>query len=110
MQDIYYGAGDTRTIQHTDANELRGEQQGILQLIVANANLASILRDGLCHEIVMWYVHHLMDAAKAEVKHMTSIPLLPPQSYEIYDAKTKTEKAAHEIYQGKISCAVCHVG
>jgi hypothetical protein len=112
MQNIYDEVGDTRSIQHKDVQELRNEQAGFQQLLVNNDNLIPIIRDGLCHEIVMWYVHHLTDASKAEVKHMTSIPLLPPRSYEVYDGQAKSEpvKAALDMYQGKISCAVCHVG
>ena len=31
----------------------------------AKAELARMHRDGHCHEIVMWYVHHLPESMKA---------------------------------------------
>jgi len=67
-----------------------------------------MIRDGLCHELVMMYVHHLTESARGELKSGTFVlPRLPvgemhhPQNGNV---------GAHDEYSKRVSCTICHVG
>merc|ERR1719263_2295955 len=74
LQGVYAEAEDTRSIAHKDVKSLREEQRQQKALVAARPDLYDIVRDGVCHEAVMWYVHHTSDAAKAEVRELITPP------------------------------------
>jgi hypothetical protein len=41
--------------------------------------LTQVYRDGLCHQSVMWFVHHLSAADQAEVSVNTAGTAIPPK-------------------------------
>jgi len=104
LQQVYTEASDTRSLAHHSTEELEVEQDAVMQMVQQRPEVMAMVRDGLCHETVMWYVHHLPEATKEEVKQLISLPLLP----ETYHHNS-TQAEAHERYQSQVSCAVCHV-
>merc|ERR1711918_67665 len=84
--------------------ELEVEQDAVMQMVQERPEVMAMVRDGLCHETVMWYVHHLPEATKEEVKRLISLPLLPETYHQ-----NLTQAEAQERYQSQVSCAVCHV-
>eukprot|EP00933_Yihiella_yeosuensis_P050950 TRINITY_DN4875_c1_g2_i2.p1 TRINITY_DN4875_c1_g2~~TRINITY_DN4875_c1_g2_i2.p1 ORF type:complete len:556 (-),score=148.98 TRINITY_DN4875_c1_g2_i2:400-2067(-) len=65
-----------------------------------------VQRDALCHEAVMWFVHHLTEPAQAEfAKNDHPLPLLPTRSHS-----KKGEDPATKLYASKVTCQACHVG
>ena len=113
MQEVYDKAADRRALPYQDGEALaaaHSEQRGGLR----QATLPFV-RDGLCKETVMMYIHHLADSARRELKAGGFVlPLLPER--ELYDTPTDSELSScplarkmHADYVAKASCAICHV-
>jgi len=111
LEAVYAAAGDTRRMAHASAQRLEAEQRGHAALHAARHRAAEVSRDGACHEMVMWYVHHLSQSAREEIKAMLELPLLP----EVHhmpphgDSADATDHKVHERYMDQVSCAICHV-
>jgi len=109
LQKVYSAAKDTRNLAHHTSAELEAEQAAVLQFVASHPELATMVRDGVCHEAVMWYVHHLSEPIQHEVKQFVVLPRLP----EAYHAKpqltSQTAEEGYKRYASQVSCAVCHV-
>jgi len=109
LQQVYSSNSDTRSLQHITQSDLEAEQTAVQTLAESRPEVAEMVRDGICHETVMWYVHHLAEATKTEVKDLIVLPLLPNRYHE----KPATAQAevvdGHKRYTSQVSCAVCHV-
>lgn len=113
LDSVYQVASDTRRMAHSSLDALLEEQQK-MKAVSATASQAvqEKLRDGLCHELVMWYVHHLSADAREEIKDHIVLPLLPEvQHKEVQPAADAhaDEKALHARYNEQVSCAICHL-
>jgi hypothetical protein len=110
FQKVYTSASDTRALKHHTTAELEDEQAAVEELMRTHPSVAGMVRDGVCHETVMWYVHHLADSTKQELKPLIVLPLLP-EVYHKTPAKPVAPKiqAGHKRYTSQVSCAVCHV-
>jgi len=68
------------------------------------------VRDAHCHEVVMWFVHHLTTEEQAKVMQTVVLPMLPV----IDHTEGKGKRAAHDhagrFYDEKVTCQNCHVG
>merc|ERR1712070_454155 len=73
----------------------------------ATPELARMHRDGHCHEAVMWYVHHLPESVKAELKDKVDLPLLSNFRHNVLDNKPHAVRL-QRAYEEKVSCASCH--
>lgn len=109
LQAVYDSAKDTRSIAHATIGALRAEQRGQAKTVEGRPDLLPLVRDGVCHEAVMWFVHHTSDAAKAELRHLIELPLLPVARHEERPAHDEHGVAAHDRYTQSVSCAICHV-
>eukprot|EP00948_MAST-09A_sp_MAST-9A-sp1_P001166 g1166.t1 len=80
--------------------------------------LHDVVRDGHCHEAVMWYVHHLTADVKAALSELPfTLPLL---SFKHHGAATDGHchpknrqrrlvwEEACKVYEEKVTCASCH--
>jgi len=101
LNRIYKEAGDTRIMAHASLAELQVEQAWRSKL---SSELAKKAQDGLCHELVMWFVHHLSAPAREEVKKQVVLPLLPDVQHT-----SSGEHKVHQRYNEQVSCAICHV-
>eukprot|EP00933_Yihiella_yeosuensis_P007566 TRINITY_DN112655_c0_g1_i1.p1 TRINITY_DN112655_c0_g1~~TRINITY_DN112655_c0_g1_i1.p1 ORF type:complete len:506 (+),score=108.26 TRINITY_DN112655_c0_g1_i1:67-1584(+) len=104
---VYEKVDDTRRMAHRSLEDLKAEHQHHHQL--KDSQLLSKARDGACHEAVMWYVHHLTEEARDEVKKHILLPLLPDVQHEEPKEDSAKKDLVHKRYKEQISCAVCHV-
>jgi len=101
LESVYSEAKDTRSMAHSSEAALVEEQKMHLELEGAELNKA---RDGVCHELVMWYVHHLSEDARQLVKSQVVLPLLPTARHE-----ASGNEQVDLRYDQQVSCGVCHV-
>jgi len=109
LDAVYRDASDTRRMAHSSAAELQRHQAWHAEMDVARPVLARKARDGACHELVMWYIHHLSASAREEIKERLVLPLLPAQQHDAPESDDATETQVHERYTEQVSCAICHV-
>lgn len=111
LHGVYHEANDTRRMAHASLAELDAEHANHRSLATEEPWLAAKLRDGACHEAVMWYVHHLSSDARAELRDAAlTLPLLPEALHEAPSAPHhEREQRAHGRYTQQVSCAICHV-
>jgi len=109
LNAVYRGASDTRRMAHDSSAELQRHQAWHSKMDATRPELARKVRDGACHELVMWYIHHLSASARAEVKERLVLPLLPAHQHDAPDSDDATEVQVHERYSEQVSCAICHV-
>lgn len=110
LQSVYHGVKDTRSMAHSSTEEHHADMAAQLEAAKARPELADTVRDGVCHESVMWYVHHMSEATREEVKQLITLPLLPEVEHKV--APHVTDQVAtkvHDRYKASVSCAVCHV-
>eukprot|EP00928_Gymnodinium_smaydae_P055628 TRINITY_DN3912_c0_g1_i1.p1 TRINITY_DN3912_c0_g1~~TRINITY_DN3912_c0_g1_i1.p1 ORF type:complete len:532 (-),score=66.51 TRINITY_DN3912_c0_g1_i1:289-1812(-) len=111
LQELY--KGDRRSLPYNSASELSEAHQERVLRGRARPDLVNKMRDGLCHELVLMYMHHLSEAARIEIRtgHF-QLPLLPEgdlHASPAAEAADDHDKAAHADYSSKVSCAICHV-
>merc|ERR1719198_2492133 len=92
---------------HNTMESLEGEQLRVEA--IKSAGALRKFRDGACHELVMWYIHHLSESAREEVKERVVLPLLPAHQHDAPNSDDVTEAQVHERYSEQVSCAICHV-
>jgi hypothetical protein len=110
LNHIYRDANDTRLLAHSSLEELMTEQKRIKSMTVERPELARKLQDGICHELVMWYIHHLSADAREAVKDRLVLPLLPEIEHAPPHVNAhETHHEAHRRYKAQVSCAICHV-
>merc|ERR1712187_900621 len=80
LDEVYQRSGDTRVMSHSSLESLEDEQQR--NVAITDPALLAKVRDGACHEMVMWYIHHLSDSARNEIKSELVLPLLPEAKHE----------------------------
>jgi len=112
---FYQKVKDPRAQIATSHEALRSEWAEVdSNLVNADAPLPAIVRDGLCHEAVLRFVHHLTEPTrKALVADSAfSLPLLPPHVHSAPEPKRATEasQAVFKNYENKLSCQQCHSG
>jgi len=107
LDAVYKSAEDTRRMAHDSAESLEGEQAKLAA--IQSPRLLTKARDGACHEMVMWYIHHLSENAREEIKERLILPLLPEMQHEAEPASTAEQTEVHRRYTQQASCAVCHV-
>jgi len=110
LDAIYDDSKDTRRMAHRSLMELVSAHAKNEKMIHERPDLVPKTRDGLCHEAVMWYIHHLTADARQDIKQRLLLPLLPlvqhPEPDVVADA---TSKDTHKRYTDQVSCAICHV-
>jgi hypothetical protein len=115
LQSIYEGCNDPRSLDSTmpagtTAQHLEDRYMAEKELIAAAADLEGMMRDGKCHETVMWFIHHLSTEAQLEVAGMVSLPLLPNLRHAMNGHGMSTASGAIENgYIQAIRCIDCHI-
>jgi len=109
LQGMY--DGDRRSLPYKSNAHLADVHSKQLSWAENRPHLTEMLRDGLCHELVMMYMHHLSASARKEIKAAAlALPLLPLGGLHAPPAaRDETTEAAHASYTGQTSCAICHV-
>ena len=109
LQQIYGGAEDPRSLKHHDNVDLVQRFQEESRLLADAPHMEPMLRDGKCHEIVMWFVHHLSRESQQEVSEMISLPFLPRERHHIATLASGAEQQLGQQYQQAIQCTDCHL-
>jgi hypothetical protein len=112
LQRIYKEAQDNRKLRYSSLPELDGAQREQRAAAGSSPHLVSMMRDGLCHELVMMYVHHLSVGARSEISAQDfMLPLLPERDLHPapHAAAEQTDHAHHAMYKDRATCAICHV-
>lgn len=109
LQKVYNRSSDGRNMKHHSSDQLEAEQAAVQSLADSHPEIADMVQDGVCHETVMWYVHHLSEATKAEVREIIVLPLLPETFHEKPSAVSVASLEGHGRYTSQVSCAICHV-
>jgi len=109
FNEVYAKVSDTRGIKHRTTTDLEKEQAAVQGLVKSNPDMFNMVRDGVCHETVMWYVHHLSEGTKHEVQQLVVLPLLPEMYHSKPTFATPAVKEGHARYTNQVSCAICHV-
>jgi hypothetical protein len=65
------------------------------------------VRDGHCHEVVMWFVHHLTKEAKGTAMLKLTLPMLPVADHTT--GSRDIQDVAGKFYDKKVTCQNCHV-
>eukprot|EP00406_Dinophysis_acuminata_P009058 CAMPEP_0179216570 /NCGR_PEP_ID=MMETSP0797-20121207/3449_1 /TAXON_ID=47934 /ORGANISM="Dinophysis acuminata, Strain DAEP01" /LENGTH=560 /DNA_ID=CAMNT_0020922737 /DNA_START=1 /DNA_END=1680 /DNA_ORIENTATION=+ len=109
LQAIY--EKDRRSLPYESHKHLRGHHEEQLARARVRPDLLQKMRDGLCNELVMMYMHHLSAPARAEVRSGALVlPLLPERDlHPAPEAGDPHAEAAHRDYAAKTSCAICHI-
>jgi hypothetical protein len=107
-----YPADDRRSLPYATASSLLDTHSRQLAEAVLRPDLIHVMRDGLCHEIVMMYAHHLSEAMRDGLRALGSLklPLLP--EHELHPAPEAGDALDNSTYSGyfdKAGCLVCHV-
>jgi len=111
LQSTYSG-GDRRFLPYDSAESLLDAQSRQSAQASSRPDLMHMLRDGLCHETVMMYAHHLSQGMRNKLKSLESLvlPLLP--EHELHPVPEAGDEIANVTYGGyfdKAGCLVCHV-
>lgn len=109
---VYALHNDNRQRSYESLKDQRDEWQRLNKHVDARPELHIMQRDGLCHEAVMWFVHHLSYEHRRELSKMLVLPLLPTELHEEKPlALTDLPRAeVHRDYRSKVSCQQCHTG
>merc|ERR1711981_357378 len=80
-------------------------------LVSGDEKLSGIHRDGLCHQAVMWFTHHLPESTQTELTStglvLPQLPVADHSNAVATDAKTKQVLSD---YTTAMTCQKCHVG
>jgi len=110
LDKVYQKAKDTRRMAHSTTENLERAHAHHSTLEKDRPDLVRKMNDGLCHEAVMWYIHHLSERVQEEIKDRLVLPLLPEvqhgQPSPMADDHTH---GVHARYESQVSCAICHV-
>jgi len=110
LNDIYANNMDPRRImhdKHTDLEARFAKEEGLL---LDAPELEHMVRDGKCHEVVMWFIHHLSLESQREVAELVAMPYLPRLRHAAMAAHTTpAHKEIDAMYQDEISCTDCHL-
>jgi hypothetical protein len=98
-----YAKVDGRSAKHKTVAELEAHWA------VAPAHDIRV-RDAHCHEVVMWFVHHLTLEEQARVMKTNVLPMLPTADHSVGKGKRSVGDAAGKFYDDSVTCQQCHVG
>jgi hypothetical protein len=126
FDDIYHEVKDRRRLSKSrNLEEISAEWEELNSAVEGSEwgeKAHEILRDGHCHEAVMWYVHHLSQDIKNALGQGESkvvLPLLSESDHHNQDSGSCSEARKYldptgaiamacEANQDKVSCASCH--
>merc|ERR550532_2227481 len=110
LDDIYSGSSDRRSMLRSSLEEHQAHWAEMNRLAAANPHMQEMLRDGHCHEVVMWLVHHISAPEQQTDFSKRWIPTLATRKHECSGFLTDDEKALCAHYEDTYSCSNCHSG
>lgn len=100
------GKPDGRKERHASAAALESHWMKLLES--TSESMLPVLRDGLCHDVVMRFAHHTTEASRAQLTANPKfvLPALPSKKHQ-HDGRVETV-AAFEEYEAMSGCQACH--
>jgi len=131
LDAIFHSAGDNRRLRLADNAAYEEAWAAETALVARYPGLHDTLRDGRCHEAIMWFTHHVPSAVQAELKEAgLTLPRLPapapagggdaataraafgPRSraglLRAAGAPRAAVDAAYDAYASAVTCSACH--
>eukprot|EP00756_Hemistasia_phaeocysticola_P017918 Hpha_TRINITY_DN15562_c1_g5::TRINITY_DN15562_c1_g5_i1::g.103816::m.103816 len=114
FQQLYDSTKDNRRYRFAGEAELITEYAQQARMVATAPALAPVLRDSMCRESVMWYVHHLRAEEKRELHASSSfvLPTLPETEMRpepaLVQASPAEAKAVYQSYNDSLQCSTCH--
>ncbi len=108
LDDVYRPKSDGRRMTIGSAQELVQQHDRYQEIAQQNPTVIPMLRDGLCHESVMWYVHHLTELARKKVSIV--LPALPvSKKHSLHTVNpSNLEHEVAKVYDEQLTCQACH--
>lgn len=109
LQHVY--ENDRRSLRHPSLEALASAQVAQRLLVETLPKLWPMIRDGLCHEIVMIYAHHVAASTRSALAtEGLVLPLLPESGmHSAPKNSTDMSTTAYQTYVDQVSCVTCHV-
>jgi len=103
---IYNSSQDNRRERHSSVQALTRHWDDLLS--ETRADTLGVLRDALCHDVVMRFVHHTTEQTRLYLSKHTNLvlPTLPTNRH-LYNGDVTTANAYHE-YIAASGCQACH--
>jgi len=119
LLEVYEETQDNRRQTYGSEDEMQADYTRLNGLVAdREPELHDVLRDGLCHRAVMWFVHHLpVEKQLALAANGITIPLLPLSDHTAKSnpgralaVEDVAAQAVHETYEKLTTCQGCHIG
>jgi len=109
LQQVY--EGDNRKLPYDSTESLVNAHRQQAATSASRPDLRAMIRDGVCQETVMMYIHHLSAPVRDSLKALPTfvLPLLPERELHAKPAQDELATQAHGAYVAQATCAVCHV-
>ncbi|EDQ88872.1 uncharacterized protein MONBRDRAFT_26022 [Monosiga brevicollis MX1] len=105
LQSLYEDRNDPRRWAITDDLELQQARE--VEVAATSAASHDVVRDGLCHRVVMQYVHHVPTLRLAQLDALP-LPRLPVRELAPSVLAAATPEA-HEVLHNTTQCFKCHL-
>jgi len=111
LQFIYSRSADNRDIGKCNIDDIKSRWGEMIDIAEGCDLDQTVLRDGHCHEAVMWFTHHLTKENRELLKSTgTAIPLLSTVEHTADTADMSLcQQQVYEDYHQKRSCSSCHI-
>lgn len=110
LDKVYQVSADNRRLR-AELADMTKEWDDLNIVARESPELMRMHRDGHCHEAVLWYVHHLPETIRTNLKDRIALPLLSRMKHDLLAPEKNVSLAAmrvHKAYRAKVSCADCH--
>mmetsp|Transcript_27797 Transcript_27797/g.67223 ORF Transcript_27797/g.67223 Transcript_27797/m.67223 type:complete len:201 (-) Transcript_27797:175-777(-) len=105
---VYQSGADRRVMQQGSMGEFEAQWAELNELAGNHTGRREMLRDGHCHEAVMWFVHHVSEETRHAIAASMPIPMLPYDRHECPFNPTAHEQQVCDEYLHQVSCQDCH--
>jgi len=109
--DIYTEVSDTRSLRFSSLAEYQSHWDEMNSHGATHPNIHEMQRDGHCLETVMWWTHHLSEASRKELSHLT-LPRMPHNQWR--EPTAEEGESAKQVYSKgynpSSTCLACHGG
>lgn len=118
LLQVYAEAQDNRRLLYSSPEAMQASFDELNAAVAGRPELHDVLRDGLCHQAVMWFIHHLPRTTQEELTAVgLTLPLLPLGDHTSARGRRLDQDAegaaAEEMvlrsYKAYATCQACHV-
>mmetsp|Transcript_26717 Transcript_26717/g.69121 ORF Transcript_26717/g.69121 Transcript_26717/m.69121 type:complete len:551 (+) Transcript_26717:109-1761(+) len=107
---VYQSGADRRVMQQGSMGEFEAQWAELNELAGNHTGRREMLRDGHCHEAVMWLVHHVPAADQQGWFARMHVPMLSPKRHTCAEDAGEEDLKLCAAYNNQVTCADCHSG